>query len=90
MPCPELFLKQTKEYQQSILPDKIRARVAIEASSPGYWYRFVGLDGSVIGLSDFGLSAPEADVKKALGMDVQTILTQCQQVLTKIGMIPIN
>jgi transketolase len=90
MPCPELFLKQSHEYQQSVMPDTIRSRVAIEASSQGYWYRFVGLDGAVVGLSDFGLSAPEADVKKALGIDVQTILNQCKHVLNKNGMIPIN
>jgi transketolase len=90
MPCPELFLQQSKEYQQYILPDHVRNRVAVEASSQGYWYRFVGLDGAVVGLSDFGLSAPEAEVKKALGMDLATILSTCQHIINTKKVVPCN
>jgi transketolase len=90
MPCPELFLQQTKEYQQMILPDSIRNRVAIEAASKGYWYRFVGLDGAVVGLSEFGLSAPEATVKKALGIDTESILNTCHQIINNQKVVPCN
>lgn len=81
MPCPEVFLKQSPDYQQSVLPQHIRCRVAIEAAKKEYWYQFVGLDGAIIGLNDFGLSAPEKQVTKAMGIDIDTLLTQCFELL---------
>ncbi len=90
MPCPEVFLKQTEEYQQTVLPDHSRCRVAIEAASKAYWYQFAGLDGAIIGLSEFGMSAPEAQIKLAVGMDIQSILTTCQQLLSQHGFMPFN
>ena len=90
MPNPELFLQQSMDYQHMILPDHIRCRVAIEAASKNYWYQFVGLDGAVVGLKDFGLSGPESQIKQALGIDTNTLLNHCWQLLTKKGMIPIN
>lgn len=62
MPCAERFLAQDQVYQEEILPKSVRKRVAIEAASTTYWYRFVGLDGVVIGLDEFGLSAPAAAI----------------------------
>ena len=70
MPCAELFLAQDEAYQEHVLPDAIRARVAIEAAATGYWYRFVGLDGVVIGVDQFGLSAPPEDIYQAFGIMV--------------------
>ena len=70
MPCAELFLAQDEAYQEHVLPDAIRARVAIEAAATGYWYRFVGLDGVVIGVDQFGLSAPPEDIYQAFGITV--------------------
>ncbi len=58
MPCMELFLEQSAGYQDQVLPPSVRARVAIEAAATQPWYRFVGLDGAVIGLDRFGDSAP--------------------------------
>ena len=58
MPSTDVFLAQDSDYQEWVLPAECRARVAIEAGHPDYWYRFVGLDGAVVGIERFGLSAP--------------------------------
>ena len=60
MPCCERFIAQDKNYQEDVLPNAVRKRIAIEAAASGYWYRFVGLDGAVIGIDRFGVSAPAA------------------------------
>ena len=60
MPCGERFLAQDVIYKNQVLPDEVRTRIAIEAASSAYWYQFVGLDGAVIGLDRFGVSAPAA------------------------------
>jgi len=83
MPCAEVFLMQNLEYQKHVLPDNIRARIAIEAASTAYWYRFVGLDGIVIGIDQFGLSAPGAQVYHELQVTVERALTS---IITLAGM----
>ena len=82
MPNPELFLEQDKSYQESILPKKIRKRVAVEAAQARYWYEFVGLDGAILGLSDFGLSAPAEIVQKSLHVTCDDIIKVCLELLT--------
>ncbi len=67
MPCAEHFERQTEAYRASVLPPSVRRRVAIEAGGRDFWYRFVGLDGMVIGLDRFGASAPGADLFKHFG-----------------------
>ncbi len=62
MPCAERFLAQDLAYQELILPRSVRKRIAIEAGATAYWYRFVGLDGCVIGLDRFGECGPGAEV----------------------------
>jgi transketolase len=71
MPCAERFLAQDSAYQEEVLPKHIRKRIAIEAAASGYWYRFVGLEGAVIGLDRFGASAPAADIYKDVGITVE-------------------
>ena len=56
------------------MPERLRARVAVEAAHPNYWYRFVGLDGAVVGIERFGLSAPGAQAMEALGMTVDSVV----------------
>jgi transketolase len=90
MPCPEIFLQQTPEYQESVLPKQNRCRVAIEAACKEYWYQFIGLDGLIIGVSEFGRSAPEAAVKQELGFERNTILNQCLQLLNSKRLMPIH
>lgn len=58
MPCAEVFLEQDAAYQNTVIPSSCKKRIAIEAGSTAYWYRFVGLDGRVIGIDTFGVSAP--------------------------------
>ncbi|HEV7820230.1 MAG TPA: transketolase C-terminal domain-containing protein, partial [Burkholderiales bacterium] len=58
MPCFERFERQSADYREEVLPTACRRRVAIEAGVPDVWYRYVGLDGKVIGLHRFGMSAP--------------------------------
>ena len=74
MPCAEQFLMQSIEYQEQVLPRQIRARIAIEASATAYWYRFVGLDGIVIGIDQFGLSAHGPQIYQELGINVEHTL----------------
>ena len=73
MPCSERFLAQDREYQEQVLPKSVRKRIAIEAAATNYWYRFVGLDGAVIGLDRFGVSAPLDEAYQELGITVTAI-----------------
>lgn len=75
MPSMDIFLKQDKAYQDKLFPIEIKNRIAIEAGSKDSWYRFVGLEGKVIGLDRFGESAPAAEVYKALGITVEHIVS---------------
>jgi len=74
MPCFERFARQSDEYREEVLPKSCRRRVAIEAGVPDVWYRYVGLDGKVIGLHRFGLSAPGAQVMKEFGIDAEHVI----------------
>src|ERR1051325_5625502 len=74
MPCFERFKRQSAEYREEVLPNACRQRIAIEAGVPDTWYQFVGLDGKVIGLHRFGLSAPGAEVMKEFGIDAQHVI----------------
>jgi transketolase len=74
MPCFERFDRQPSEYREEILPNECRKRVAIEAGVTELWYQYVGLDGKVVGLHRFGLSAPGPEVMKELGIDAQHVI----------------
>ena len=74
MPCFARFERQPAEYREQVLPRSCRRRVAIEATVPTTWAAYVGLDGIAIGLNRFGLSAPGAEVMKALGMTVENVV----------------
>jgi transketolase len=81
MPCAEQFLQADSAYQSSVLPNHIRTRVAIEALASAYWYRFVGLDGAVIGLDRFGISAPAEDIYADLGITVEKVIAELRQLI---------
>ena len=74
MPCFERFNRESEEYREEILPNSCRRRVAIEAGVTEIWYQYVGLDGKVVGLHEFGLSAPGAEVMKERGIDAQHVI----------------
>jgi transketolase len=74
VPCFERFEQQSAEYRESVLPKAVRKRVAIEAGVSDPWYRLVGLDGKVLGINRFGISAPGNKVMEALGMTAQSVV----------------
>jgi transketolase len=73
MPCAERFLAQDADYRESVLPAVQRSRVAVEAAHPDYWYRFVGLDGAVIGIDRYGISAPGGQALAELGITAEAV-----------------
>lgn len=74
MPSMELFEEQTSEYKEEILPNSTRRRVAIEMGNTSMWYKYVGLDGLVIGIDTFGASAPASKVIEEYGFTVEKIV----------------
>ena len=74
MPCFERFARQPESYREEVLPNECRKRVAIEAGVPEIWSQYVGLDGKIVGLKRFGLSAPGNEVMKELGIDPQHVI----------------
>ena len=83
VPCMELFDKQDAEYKASVLPTNVRARVAVEAGTPDTWYKYVGLDGEVIGMTTFGASAPFSDLLKKFGFTVENVVETVKKTLNK-------
>ena len=81
MPCVEAFEKQPLEYRQQVLPNYIRARVAVEAGICDYWYKFVGLDGKIIGMTTFGESAPAKDLFKHFNITTQAVVDAVQSLI---------
>jgi transketolase len=73
MPCTSVFDRQSQEWRDSVLPKGVR-RIAIEAGQGDLWWKYVGIDGAVIGINRFGESAPAAAVYKALGITVDRIV----------------
>ena len=78
MPSFERFNRQSAEYRESILPKSVRKRVSIEAGITGLWSQFVGLDGKMIGIDRFGISAPGATVFKELGITAEAVVAAAQ------------
>ena len=81
MPCFERFAREPEQYREEVLPKSCRKRVAIEAGVPQNWYEHVGLDGKVIGLHRFGLSAPGAQVMKEFGIDSEHVIAAAKSLL---------
>jgi transketolase len=75
MPCVDAFLAQSADYRESVLPAAVRARVAVEAAHADYWYKFVGLDGAVIGMTRFGESAPGDLLMKHFGFTADNVVS---------------
>ncbi|MBT3144617.1 transketolase [Neptunomonas phycophila] len=81
MPETTLFASQDAEYRESVLPAAVKARVAVEALHADYWYKFVGLDGAVVGMTTFGESAPAGDLFKHFGFTVENVVNTVKSVL---------
>lgn len=81
MPCAERFMAQDPAYREAVLPSHVLARVAVEASHADYWYKFVGLDGRVVGMTTFGESAPGDVLMKEYGFTVETVVAAVEDVI---------
>jgi transketolase len=81
MPCAEIFAAQDAAYKQSVLPIEVAARIAIEAAHEDFWYKFVGLDGRIIGMSTFGESAPINDLMAHFGFTLENVLAAADELL---------
>ena len=81
MPSTDVFDAQDAEYKQSVLPLEVPARIAIEAAAADFWYKYVGLDGRVIGMTTFGESAPASDLFPYFGFTVENIVAAAEEIL---------
>ncbi|MBQ9536717.1 MAG: transketolase [Desulfovibrionaceae bacterium] len=81
MPSTEVFQAQEPEYQEAVLPKSCRKRLALEAGIPDFWWKYVGLDGAVIGMEDFGISGKAQDVFKHFGFTVEHVLEVAHKLL---------
>jgi transketolase len=82
MPCTELFDQQDASYREAVLPSDVLARVAVEALHADFWYKYVGLDGRVVGMTTFGESAPAADLMQHFGFTVDNVVAVVEDVLS--------
>ncbi|OOE35411.1 MULTISPECIES: transketolase [Salinivibrio] len=81
MPSTDLFDKQDAAYRESVLPSDVTARIAIEAGIADYWYKYVGLDGRVVGMTTFGESAPADELFKMFGFTVENVVNTAEELL---------
>ncbi|WP_416427297.1 transketolase [Pseudomonas sp. App30] len=81
MPCTSVFEAQDASYKQAVLPLEVSARIAIEAAHADYWYKYVGLEGRVIGMTTFGESAPAAALFEEFGFTVDNIVGTAEELL---------
>jgi transketolase len=84
MPCAEVFEAQDAAYRESVLPSDCLARVAVEAAHVDYWYKYVGLDGRIVGMSTFGESAPAEELFEQFGFTVDHVVAVLNEVLEVI------
>lgn len=81
MPCMDIFEKQSAEYKEAILPKNVRARVAVEALIDYGWGKYVGLDGAIVSMTDFGASAPAATLFEKFGFTTENVVKAVKSVL---------
>ncbi|WP_379865681.1 transketolase [Marinobacter sp. M5B] len=81
MPSTDTFDAQSAAYKQEVLPLEVTNRVAVEAAIEDYWYKYVGLDGRVVGMSTFGESAPAGELFKEFGFTVDNIIAVAGELL---------
>ncbi|GLX63887.1 MULTISPECIES: transketolase [Proteus] len=81
MPATDAFDKQDADYREAVLPASVKARVAIEAGIADYWFKYVGLDGAIVGMHSFGESAPANELFEEFGFTVENVVTQAKSLL---------
>jgi transketolase len=83
MPSTELFEMQDAAYRESVLPTAVRRRLAVEAGATDIWYRWVGIDGGVVGMTTFGASGPVNDVMKHFGFTVENVVAHALALIAR-------
>ena len=83
MPCWEIFEEQSLEYKQSIIPDNIKARIAIEAGSSFGWHKYVQDSKNIISMNDFGASAPADELFAHFGFTQDNVIKKILSLLNK-------
>lgn len=81
MPSSTVFDAQSADYKESVLPSNVRARVAVEAAAADFWWKYVGLDGAVVGMRSFGASAPAGELYKKFGLTADDVTEAVESVL---------
>ncbi|KAA0874328.1 transketolase [Nitrincola tapanii] len=81
MPCTERFDKQDAAYKEAVLPAAVSARVAVEAAQADFWYKYVGLQGAIIGMRSFGESAPAGELFKHFGITREAVVNAARGLL---------
>jgi len=81
MPCAEVFEAQEAGYREAVLPSDVLARVAVEAAHTDFWFKYVGLDGRVVGMSSFGESAPAGDLFRHFGLTTDNVVAAIEDVI---------
>ncbi|CAH9016020.1 transketolase [Candidatus Nitrosacidococcus sp. I8] len=82
MPSTDAFDNQDESYRESVLPIKVKARIAVESGIPDYWRKYVGLEGKVLGVDTFGESAPAEQVYKYFGLTVENLTTVAKNLVS--------
>lgn len=83
MPCAEAFEKQSAKYKESVIPSKVRARVCVEAASPYSWFKYVGLDGELVCMDTFGLSAKYPVLFEKFGFTAENVAEKAKISIAK-------
>ncbi len=81
MPSTDVFDAQDAAYRESVLPSDVTARVAVEAGIADYWYKYVGLNGRIVGMTTFGESAPAGELFKLFGFTVENVVEKAKEIL---------
>ncbi len=81
MPSTDVFDAQDAAYRESVLPSDVTARVAVEAGIADYWYKYVGLNGRIVGMTTFGESAPAGELFKRFGFTVENVVEKAKEIL---------
>ncbi len=82
MPCTDQFDAQDATYKEAVLPAAVTNRVAVEAAHQDYWYKYVGLQGRIVGMNSFGASAPAGELMKMFGFTVENVVSKVQELLS--------
>jgi transketolase len=86
MPSWDIFEHQSRDYQNSVLPPEVEARVALEQASTFGWERYVGARGRVIGMHTFGASAPLKELQKKFGFEPDQVVAVAKELLRERGL----